>query len=51
MLSYNKINKMKYNHTIWVEEIPERTKYRIITSKSGCEYIEYVDGTEGEIAD
>lgn len=42
---------MKCNHAIWVEEIPEETKYRIITSESGCEDIEYFDGTEEEIAD
>ena len=42
---------MKCNHAIWVEEIPEGTKCGVITSESGCEYIEYFDGTEGEIAD
>lgn len=41
---------MKCNHAIWVEEIPEGTKYRVITSEIGCEYIEYFDSTEGEIA-
>lgn len=42
---------MKCNHAIWVEEIPEGTKYRVITSGSGCEYIEYFDDGEWEIAD
>lgn len=42
---------MKYNHTIWVEEIPRWTRYRIITSESGCEYIEYLDDSGWEIAD
>ena len=42
---------MKYNHIVLVEEIPEGTKYGVITSGSGCEYIEYFDSTEGEIAD
>lgn len=42
---------MKCNHAILVEEIPEWTKYGVITSESGCEYIEYFDDTEEEIAD
>ena len=42
---------MKYNHTVLVEEIPEGTKYGVITSESGCEYIEYFDELEWEIAD
>lgn len=42
---------MKCNHAIWVEEIPEGTKYRVITSGSDCEYIEYFDELEWEIAD
>lgn len=37
---------MKYNHAIWVEEIPEGTKYRVIVTESGCEDIEYFDDTE-----
>lgn len=37
---------MKYNHIVLVEEIPERTKYGVITSESGCEYIEYFDELE-----
>lgn len=42
---------MKYNHIVLVEEIPRWTRYRIITSESGCEYIEYFDDSEWEIAD
>ena len=42
---------MKYNHIVLVEEIPEGTKYGVITSESGCEYIEYFDELEWEIAD
>lgn len=39
------------HHTIWVEEIPKGTKYRIITTENGCEDIEYFDDVEWEIAD
>lgn len=39
------------HHAIWVEEIPKGTKYRIITSESGCEDIEYFDDIEWETAD
>lgn len=39
------------HHAIWVEEIPKGTKYRIITTESGCEDIEYFDDIEWEIAD
>lgn len=39
------------HHAIWVEEIPKGTKYRIITSESGCEDIEYFDDIEWEVAD
>ena len=42
---------MKYNHIVLVEEIPEGTKYGVITSESDCEYIEYFDELEWEIAD
>lgn len=42
---------MKYNHIVLVEEIPEGTKYGVITSESSCEYIEYLDELEWEIAD
>ena len=42
---------MKCNHAIWVEEIPRWTEYRIITSESGCEYIEYFDDNGWEITD
>ena len=42
---------MKYNHIVLVEEILEGTKYRIITTESGCKYIEYFDELEWEIAD
>lgn len=42
--------KQQY-HAIRVEEIPKGTKYRIITSESGCEDIEYFDDIEWEIAD
>ena len=41
--------KQQY-HAIRVEEIPKGTKYRIITSESGCEDIEYFDDIEWEIA-
>ena len=39
------------HHAIRVEEIPKGTKYRIITTESGCEDIEYFDDIEWEIAD
>ena len=39
------------HHAIRVEEIPKGTKYRIITTESGCEDIEYFDDIELEIAD
>ena len=42
--------KQQY-HAIWVEEIPKGTKYRIITTESGCEDIEYFDDIEWEVAD
>lgn len=42
--------KQQY-HAIRVEEIPKGTKYRIITSESGCEDIEYLDDLEWKTAD
>ena len=41
---------MKYNHTIWIKEIPNGNKYRVIITESGCEDIEYFDGVEWEVA-
>ena len=42
--------KQQYQ-TIWIYEIPKGTKYRIITTESSCEDIEYFDDIEWEVAD